>query len=173
MCPVTLPLVFPLKYLALHTTTALRPSVSNYIGLVHLNKLQTWVSPSVKLYWPPLSQQPPSTSTINVRPCLPIWQVGAHCSLDRYIESIFICTKYQQLTSTRSMGVGLCILFKVVAVGVDIYTEISPKYAVSKSHMYLFQLPPLFSTGRSVGLCLLVRSPRTCKTVSQPFLFSN
>ena len=71
----------------------------------------------MKLYWPPLSQQPPSTSTINVRPCLPIWQVGAHCSLDRYIESILICTKYQQLTSTRSMGVGLCILFEVVVVG--------------------------------------------------------
>ena len=170
MCPVTLPLVFPLKYLALHTTTALRPSVSNYIGLVHLNKLQTWVSPSVKLYWPPLSQQPPSTSTINVRPCLPIWQVGAHCSLDRYIESILICTKYQQLTSSRSMGVGLCILFQVVVVcRLDLYIAsllISPKYVVSKRRMYLFQLPSPIST-RSVGVCLLVKSPRTCKTVSQ------
>ena len=114
MCPVTLPLVFPLKYLALHTTTALRPSVSNYIGLVHLNKLQTWVSPSVKLYWPPLSQQPPSTSTINVRPCLPIWQVEVHCSLDRYKETILICTNWQQLTSPISVG---CILFRVVVVG--------------------------------------------------------
>ena len=131
----------------------------------------------MKLYWPPLSQQPPSTSTINVRPCLPIWQVGAHCSLDRYIESILICTKYQQLTSTRSMGVGLCILFQVaVDCRLDLYTAsllIGPKYAVSKRHMYLFQLPPLFSTGRSVGVCLLVKSPRTCKTVSQPFSFSS
>ena len=76
--------------------------------------------------------------------------------------------------SARSMGVGLCTLFQVVVVcRLDLYTAsllISPKYAVSKSHMYLFQLPLPIPT-RSVGLCLLVRSPRTCKTVSQPFVF--